>query len=76
MNDEVKFCPYCNRRVEYTNIGWVCEWCGENLKDDEVTDEPLGDVEYPLGSEDKPDCCIACGGPYPSCKTSCSIFDD
>lgn len=23
-----------------------------------------------------PQCCAACGGPYPDCMTACSIFDD
>lgn len=37
--------------------------------------------EYPLpddyeSEEDIPECCIACGGPYPQCTTSCKIFDD
>ena len=72
--DEVKFCPYCNRRVEMTNIGWVCEYCSEVLSDDEVTDEPKGNVEGE--DDDMPECCRACGGPYPDCQTSCSIFDD
>ena len=26
--------------------------------------------------DDMPECCIACGGPYPDCMTSCKIFDD
>lgn len=26
--------------------------------------------------DDMPDCCKACGGPYPDCMSSCSIFDD
>ena len=25
---------------------------------------------------DIPEGCIACGGPYPSCMTSCKMFDD
>lgn len=25
---------------------------------------------------DIPECCIACGGPYPSCKDGCPLFDD
>lgn len=30
----------------------------------------------PYGDDDIPECCIACGGPYPSCRNSCKIFDD
>lgn len=26
--------------------------------------------------DDIPEGCAACGGPYPSCKSSCSMFDD
>lgn len=26
--------------------------------------------------DDMPACCRACGGPYPSCMTSCKMFDD
>ena len=25
---------------------------------------------------DIPEGCLACGGPYPSCKDSCPVFDD
>ena len=71
--DEVKFCKFCNRPVEMTNVGWVCDHCQYILDDDEVLDEPEGEIE---GLDDIPECCRACGGPYPSCQTSCSIFDD
>lgn len=26
--------------------------------------------------EDMPECCVACGGPYPDCISSCEMFDD
>lgn len=29
-----------------------------------------------LGEDIPPECCMACGGPYPDCKLSCKLFDE
>lgn len=29
-----------------------------------------------FGDDVPPEGCIACGGPYPYCKSSCKVFDD
>jgi DNA-directed RNA polymerase subunit RPC12/RpoP len=51
----------------------VCPNCGEEV--DEM------DYEYEWGDDDEdnsdktPKGCIACGGPYPQCTSSCKLFD-
>ena len=40
------------------------------------TYEELMGIEEPDRDDDIPEGCVACGGPYPDCMTSCSIFDD
>lgn len=50
---------------------YVCPGCGEKV--DEM------DYEYIWNEEDEDDIppgCVACGGPYPDCKSSCKLFDD
>ena len=42
-------------------------------------DEDEEDDYYDSAShlyDDVPEGCIACGGPYPDCTSSCSLFDD
>lgn len=31
---------------------------------------------YDRHFDEVPEGCIACGGPYPTCKDSCPVFDD
>lgn len=64
--DGIYVCPACGWRVdtmEYEyDSGEEREWApGSGM--------PVGDLVPPTG-------CLACGGPYPSCKTSCNLFDD
>lgn len=59
-------CPYCGEEdVEVINGRYHCRYCDNYF---EPGDEP-NDGDIPAG-------CAACGGPYPSCKTSCNLFDD
>lgn len=39
-------------------------------------DEEDYDDVYDEDMDDIPECCLACGGPYPQCMSSCAIFDD
>lgn len=65
-DEEVLVCTSCGYSVEasyYNN--WKLDKEMEEYKEDE--DDVYGSM---------PECCKACGGPYPSCTTSCKIFDD
>ena len=80
FNSSEQTCPECGAQLERDNDleEWICPECGfsgytsldggahieENEEDDFDDDDEM------------PECCVACGGPYPSCKTSCKIFDD
>ncbi len=48
---------------------WECTECGclNYIDEDNIIDDDDDDV---------PEGCAACGGPYPDCKYSCSLFDD
>lgn len=51
----------------------------ENEVEDEDEDEEeewTPNMRRLFGGHVPPAGCRACGGPYPSCKTSCSMFDD
>ena len=63
-------CPNCGAemRYNYINSKYKCFSCGHEVDEYDIPfdDEP----------DDMPYCCKSCGGPWPSCKTSCKIFDD
>ena len=68
-------CPKCNWPMAYYGNGlsddyFECIICGKKIFTDELSDD-----DYPE-TDEKPKCCEACGGPYPSCMTSCKVFDD
>lgn len=48
-----------------------CRVCEKDVNELEVDY-----VEFSSKTESIPAGCAACGGPYPSCKTSCTVFDD
>ena len=53
----------------------MCPVCGHRMT--KIDDETYY-CKY-CGGEDEEDIpygCRACGGPYPDCTTSCSMFDD
>ena len=59
-----KRCPDCGKVMKDYGSVWECPNCG---------------AEYSKRSKELnkiPEGCAACGGPYPSCKISCPIFDD
>lgn len=64
-------CPKCGEtmRYSYCKSEFKCFVCGC------VMDEH--DWDYCVEDENTtPFVCCACGGPWPSCKTSCKMFDD
>lgn len=70
-------CDECYSAMEVTRVDRKtrvvhCPECGNEWlidNEDEIINDPCSD-------DDMPECCAACGGPYPSCMTSCKIFDD
>ena len=45
-------------------------------KEDEFDLEKYSLDQLKHDDDDIPEGCAACGGPYPSCTTSCPLFDD
>ena len=69
-------CPDCGIQMCYNFIEskFRCPQCGRT----DIEDLYYDDHEEYYGDtvDDEPECCKACGGPYPDCMTSCKIFDD
>lgn len=85
INNGYAVCNQCGALMEegeeYTykcpNCGWVIDQ-DEYVYDDGDPDptDITDDMKKVFGEPVPPSGCIACGGPYPYCKTSCPIFDD
>lgn len=74
INDGYFLCKECEDLMKMENGRLVCPSCGFSIDHDDYEDDyelyfDDDDSEPPVG-------CQACGGPYPQCKTSCSLFDD
>lgn len=75
------YCPFCGEEMEVEFYDVVCPACLWSCPVDE-----FGEIEQQIQAKEEsddnidystmPECCKACGGPYPSCTTSCKIFDD
>ena len=86
-NDEYE-CPNCGATMKYVGglLEYECPNCGKegSLEWDECNKQHYVSIGEEYSYEDiyedpegnMPACCAACGGPYPSCMTSCKIFDD
>ncbi len=61
-DDTVLVCTKCGYSVDVEDYGGEDDYIDYYSAQDEILGEP--------------ECCRACGGPYPSCMTSCKIFDD
>ena len=81
------WCDECNASLNaqpgfYPECGsWICTECGH--ENDIAASEVEDSYRYCYDScddedeeEEIPEGCAACGGPYPSCKVSCPMFDD
>lgn len=64
-------CPECGSRMRKAGSKYYCKECDEFFDMDDLVDIGI-ESEY----DSKPEYCIACGGPYPLCAGSCSLFDD
>lgn len=68
-------CSECDTLMDLDGDELVCPSCGYSVYredynyDYEEYFDNNDDINPPTG-------CAACGGPYPSCKTSCKMFDD
>lgn len=74
---DVFTCPTCDYYICDSDIedGEGYPTLASTYEDRDEEDEyHLPDDYEP--EEDMPECCIACGGPYPQCTTSCKLFDD
>lgn len=81
-------CRKCNARMVYesrpstrTEVA-MCPNCGYEFiteywdEDDDEDEEWTADMMERYGGNVPPPGCRACGGPYPSCMSSCKLFDD
>ena len=75
-------CPICGNEMEYDELcssgtpGQEFVYCPECEYEGILENGTVYDRQDDESDEDIPAGCSACGGPYPSCKSSCSIFDD
>lgn len=81
FNSSGQKCPDCGSELERDSDEemWVCPNCGFEGYTSMLGGSAhiVSDDDDDYGSEDDiPEGCQACGGPYPNCKSSCSLFDD
>lgn len=78
-------CEQCETIMEpdtdsYGNLIYRCPECGWTVLQDDFESNPDDELDYDTIYENEdiyiPEGCLACGGPYPDCKTSCPLFDD
>lgn len=62
-------CPNCGKIMDETTTFLSCDECDVFVYKPGY--EPTEEFD-----EQVPEGCAACGGPYPSCKSSCNLFDD
>lgn len=59
---------------------WKCPVCGTRVKESTAyhqLDRENMEWENSMADfDDMPECCEACGGPWPDCEASCKLFDD
>ena len=73
INDGYFICKECGALMDLDGV-LRCPSCGysverEDYDYEEYFDDDCDDDRIPTG-------CMACGGPYPQCTTSCKLFDD
>ena len=80
-------CKPCNELMDF-EIGpedcldgkWVCPICRSTVKEQTVYKQLDRENEESIYDnqdlDDEPECCRACGGPWPDCESSCKIFDE
>ncbi len=84
LNDGGGICNECGAEMDLISIDgldtFVCPDCGYTVDWSEYEYEHYGEWTESILSAFEgnvpPKGCIACGGPYPSCMSACSRFDD
>lgn len=82
-DDQLEYydCFECKARMDLVDDVLVCPNCGHSVEleewafEEEAYEEFQSSFGYTSALE-QPECCRACGGPWPDCETSCKIFDD
>lgn len=87
-NSDLMFvnCKLCGEYMDF-KIGptgmldgaWVCPVCGARVRERTAYNQlnrENTDFENDMSYDEMPESCKTCGGPYPSCQTSCKLFDD
>lgn len=75
-------CPNCGAVMDFVVAPWDlecpdCDSIAVYFTDGSVELRSREDYEDIYEErDDMPECCVACGGPYPNCTTSCKIFDN
>lgn len=86
----LEYCPNCHCLMTHKECFWECDICGYDIDDEEsiagngypslesTYEDDFGEYFDVCESfdDDMPECCAACGGPWPDCEISCKIFDD
>lgn len=87
LNEGYAICNRCGavmntKTVSAVQENYICPACGWEIDsmdyeyEDEETKEWSLNVLSAFGKDIPPAGCMACGGPYPYCKSSCKLFDD
>lgn len=85
-----KYCPECNAELEYDpeQEAVICTCCDRFFAEPDEVDYEIELYKIEKANEEflkkweldeydePPEGCVACGGPYPDCITSCKLFDD
>lgn len=69
-------CKPCNTYMDFINGHWTCPKCKARVREMTIYNQlERENTQYLNNIEmDIPDCCDACGGPYPDCMSSCQLF--
>lgn len=72
------FCKPCDVYMDYIDGNWCCPSCKRRVRELTIYRQLERENEEYINSIqiDIPECCEACGGPYPDCLSSCKLFDD
>ena len=74
-------CKQCGGKMSLSadNLVVICDKCGDWVEIEDYDTIYVDYAEMSFSSEEPlniPEGCRACGGAYPSCKSSCSLFDE